>query len=900
MKKFTKLMLIIVVILSVALTGVACSLFEGGNEDDGTDIEGTTPEDSIASPVLTSFDSYVIWDFVEEAVGYIVSVDDVEQAETTVNYFNVVDNGQVAVKVKAVHETKGSSKYSNSLTIGDASFAPYEIMTIYADGNSHSIPAMVSKVIVSQCTSIKDNVPDSARRYLDQLVVENRTSPLLIELDEVTISANDGITGIGTSSPISSSSDLSSLLIVRAVGDGSSSINGGNGRSGEDGKDAGKMFGVGGDGYDGEQGLPAIRWENVLIDGVQDLHLNGGTGGYGGDGGSGKGNNSGDGGNGGTGGYALEAANYYENMYNSSVDFGQSSGGGAGYSPKNWGILDSGKHGSRGRAGGEYTGTLIVLTDLPTFGDSTDTPDLIEIALPIFANNVFIEDGTTHTVELIGKDIARYSIIDGASEEISGLHTVSIAINDDSKYAWKDISSRVVLITWEIVDVKHVTIALDDDGESYTLSDFRSALKNITIPSTYKNLPITTIGGFEGDLKSVVIPNCVKEISESAFEYCRGLNNIIIPKSVTKIGSSAFAGDITFYAESESMPAEWDINWSGESAIVHWGETWEYTDGVPILLQKSIVLASFGDYIMWDAIDGAVGYVVNIEGFETTEITANYFKITAYDHSVIKVKSRDKSNNYSKYSASLTIGDVEYESNRIMNISADGLSHSISAEVLKVIISPSVNSDATIISRDLKQLIIATRTSPLIIELHNVNIQGDNDNAGIGSANLLSDSSELSSLLIIRAVGDGHSTINGGNGLDGVDGEDAFDLFGVGGDGSDGRHGSAAIRWNTVLFDGVQDLHLNGGIGGKGGDGGNGNGNNSGDGGNGGNGGNSLVTFNCYESANDSAVVFDFAAGGLGGQCPKNWGILDSGKHGSQGRDGVSYTGTYTDLNIAK
>ena len=45
---------------------------------------------------------------------------------------------------------------------------------------------------------------------------------------------------------------------------------------------------------------------------------------------------------------------------------------------------------------------------------------------------------------------------------------------------------------------------------------------------------------YKGQGGDVVIPEGVKSIGDSAFEYCKSLTSIVIPESVTSIGDSAF------------------------------------------------------------------------------------------------------------------------------------------------------------------------------------------------------------------------------------------------------------------------------------------------------------------------------------------------------------------------
>ena len=95
----------------------------------------------------------------------------------------------------------------------------------------------------------------------------------------------------------------------------------------------------------------------------------------------------------------------------------------------------------------------------------------------------------------------------------------------------------------------------DHDGteglEFYPINDTECAvavgkaklLKEIIIPSKYKNYTVTTIYEFQNcpALEKITLPDTIASIGNYAFSGCSSLTSIIIPESVTSIGSSVFS-----------------------------------------------------------------------------------------------------------------------------------------------------------------------------------------------------------------------------------------------------------------------------------------------------------------------------------------------------------------------
>ena len=93
-------------------------------------------------------------------------------------------------------------------------------------------------------------------------------------------------------------------------------------------------------------------------------------------------------------------------------------------------------------------------------------------------------------------------------------------------------------------DTKYIGILLAPSGEEYSVVGYDGKTPHIVIPSTYCGKKVTSIMAIFGgsSLKSVIIPNGIKEIRSLAFFECTSLESITIPGTVTTIGDSAFAG----------------------------------------------------------------------------------------------------------------------------------------------------------------------------------------------------------------------------------------------------------------------------------------------------------------------------------------------------------------------
>ena len=82
------------------------------------------------------------------------------------------------------------------------------------------------------------------------------------------------------------------------------------------------------------------------------------------------------------------------------------------------------------------------------------------------------------------------------------------------------------------------------EGAEYSLTDWTNASGSIVVPSSFNDLPITSIGdnafAWNTQITSVTLPSTIREIGDLAFRECTSLVSINFPEGLTKIGNTAF------------------------------------------------------------------------------------------------------------------------------------------------------------------------------------------------------------------------------------------------------------------------------------------------------------------------------------------------------------------------
>ena len=113
------------------------------------------------------------------------------------------------------------------------------------------------------------------------------------------------------------------------------------------------------------------------------------------------------------------------------------------------------------------------------------------------------------------------------------------------------------------------------NGTITGLTTYAKIYTDVSIPSQIDGVNITQIAGNAfgfGNITSIVIPNSIVSIGQSAFAGCKGLTSVIIPNSVTSMGADVFSycESLTIYCKTTTKPDGWNAGWKSTGSAVVW------------------------------------------------------------------------------------------------------------------------------------------------------------------------------------------------------------------------------------------------------------------------------------------------------------------------------------------
>lgn len=135
-----------------------------------------------------------------------------------------------------------------------------------------------------------------------------------------------------------------------------------------------------------------------------------------------------------------------------------------------------------------------------------------------------------------------------------------------------------------------------------------SSLRNIVLGNGVQTIGNSAFGSC-GALREITLPGSVRSVGNAAFTFCHSLECIRLP-ALQSIGSGVFgscenlqtlilckgtksaASDVfeysslkTVWCEDEQQNSAWNVPLP-EGAVLHWGDTWHYADGIPVLNEQ--------------------------------------------------------------------------------------------------------------------------------------------------------------------------------------------------------------------------------------------------------------------------------------------------------------------------
>jgi hypothetical protein len=183
------------------------------------------------------------------------------------------------------------------------------------------------------------------------------------------------------------------------------------------------------------------------------------------------------------------------------------------------------------------------------------------------------------------------SIKEGAFSYCTGLESVTIGngVTDIEASAFKGcVNLQNVSIGKNVKNIGGAAFFNCKALNAVYITDL-SAWCNINFESTHSTNPLyyakhLYVNGQE--VQTLILPDEVTSIGARAFTGC-ALAQVILHDGVKTVGKDAFfdcASLTDVWCQAPELPESWDPSWLGNcSATVHWGDSWEYANGVPTL-----------------------------------------------------------------------------------------------------------------------------------------------------------------------------------------------------------------------------------------------------------------------------------------------------------------------------
>ena len=100
--------------------------------------------------------------------------------------------------------------------------------------------------------------------------------------------------------------------------------------------------------------------------------------------------------------------------------------------------------------------------------------------------------------------------------------------------------------------IKDMIFTLNDAGTEYAIAGYKGTSTEITVPAEYEGLPVTSVAkeAFVGNtiIESIILPDSIKDIYESAFKDCSKLKSVDFPATLNSIGLNSFENCVSLTA----------------------------------------------------------------------------------------------------------------------------------------------------------------------------------------------------------------------------------------------------------------------------------------------------------------------------------------------------------------